>query len=1289
MPFRFGSFGLLSKLEMYKTPLTDCSTVHTVGFRHLETRPVYFRPRSHRVEVAASGDPRTNGDSTFYYFYYYQESKATGRPPLPTNSSLQTLKLQPHASPHLGTDLRIAQLSNIGSFDHHLSTPDCASRQTPEPKIESTAVTILTRAFRKHSREYVEYDLIAPENTNAFASRHKRVSFYLARTGEKKSFYARVPRWSLADETLAARGNTQTNGDSTLKSTIRDAFPLRELRASQQTGDIAPLSTPSASDISRHDRSCLYFDFKNQNAVLELFENAAIRSAILAFHRFEFHRLKQHKSHHVEVAALGDPRSNGDSTLKSTIRDAFPLRELWASQQTGDIAPPSTPSASDISRHDRSCLYIDFKNQNAVLDCRYNLEIDFDVSQVLPTQLEFDREDLGKILKHAAIRSIILVSHKISTYRKYYRPRSHRVEVAASGDPRTNGDSTLYYFYYYQESKATGRPPLPTNSSLQTLKLQPHASPHLGTDLRIAQLSNIGSFDHHLSTTDCASRQTPEPKIESTAVTILTRAFRKHSREYVEYDLIAPENTNAFASRHKRVSFYLARTGEKKSFYARVPRWSLADETLAARGNTRTNGDSTLKSTIRDAFPLRELRASQQTGDIAPLSTPSASDISRHDRSCLYFDFKNQNAVLVETKKRFWKNIKICSHSPSKLFENAAIRSAILAFHRFEFHRLKQHKSHRVEVAALGDPRSNGDSTLKSTIRDAFPFRELRASQQTGDIAPPSTPSASDISRHDRSCLYFDFKNQNAVLDCRYNLEIDFDVSQVLPTQVPPRGEKILENSLKHAAIRSIILVSQKISTNRKHYRPRSHHVEVAASGDPRANGVSTLKSTSRDAFPLRELRASQQTGDNSVFHKYYRPRSHHVEVAASGDPRANGDSTLRFAEREGRKKKMRREESQNVRTREKYGAEKKRKKRISVSCSRPHAPMNIEDHYSRVKPEYENPARFFGTERRRPAQKPTPKGPSQGKKSMYHKYCRPRSHRVEVAASGDPRTNGDSTLYYFYYYQESKATGRPPLPTNSSLQTLKLQPHASPHLGTDLRIAQLSNIGSFDHHLSTTDCASRQTPEPKIESYRIHGYLREYSGNTHASMLKTLEPILDLIAPENTNAYASRLPRWSLADETLAARGNTRTNGDSTLKSTIRDAFPLRELRASQQTGDIAPLSTPSASDISRHDRSCLYFDLKNQSILIYRKYYRPRSHRLEVAASGDPRANGDSTLKFAFEISFCFGSFRPIRKLEMDETLLTKNSTVHSVSFRHLETRPVKFCVGSKTPDSDLGRN
>ncbi|KAL2744719.1 hypothetical protein V1477_007261, partial [Vespula maculifrons] len=35
---------------------------------------------------------------------------------------------------------------------------------------------------------------------------------------------------------------------------------------------------------------------------------------------------------------------------------------------------------------------------------------------------------------------------------------------------------------------------------------------------------------------------------------------------------------------------------------------------------------------------------------------------------------------------------------------------------------------------------------------------------------------------------------------------------------------------------------------------------------------------------------------ETSIYRKYYRPRSHHVEVAASGDPRANGDSTLQFA---------------------------------------------------------------------------------------------------------------------------------------------------------------------------------------------------------------------------------------------------------------------------------------------------------------------------------------------------------------------------------------------------------
>ncbi|KAL2727972.1 hypothetical protein V1477_017248 [Vespula maculifrons] len=51
------------------------------------------------------------------------------------------------------------------------------------------------------------------------------------------------------------------------------------------------------------------------------------------------------------------------------------------------------------------------------------------------------KRDFGRVLKYAAIRPIL----NISIFRKYYRPRSHRVEVAASEDPRANGDSTLKF----------------------------------------------------------------------------------------------------------------------------------------------------------------------------------------------------------------------------------------------------------------------------------------------------------------------------------------------------------------------------------------------------------------------------------------------------------------------------------------------------------------------------------------------------------------------------------------------------------------------------------------------------------------------------------------------------------------------------------------------------------------------------------------------------------------------------------------------------------------------------
>ncbi|KAL2728854.1 hypothetical protein V1478_006486 [Vespula squamosa] len=54
-------------------------------------------------------------------------------------------------------------------------------------------------------------------------------------------------------------------------------------------------------------------------------------------------------------------------------------------------------------------------------------------------------------------------------------------------------------------------------------------------------------------------------------------------------------------------------------------------------------------------------------------------------------------------------------------------------------------RSHREEVAAFGDPRANADSTLQFAFRDAFPLRELQASQPTGD------GSLNDRSLKDRS----------------------------------------------------------------------------------------------------------------------------------------------------------------------------------------------------------------------------------------------------------------------------------------------------------------------------------------------------------------------------------------------------------------------------------------------------------------------------------------------------------------------------------------------------------
>ncbi|KAL2725172.1 hypothetical protein V1478_007845, partial [Vespula squamosa] len=95
----------------------------------------------------------------------------------------------PSVTAYSGTDLRSAQLSQR-------PRPVVLSRQIRrDPRLNPTALTILTRVSRKHSREYIEY--VGTKLGLNRARGHQRscqptlapVSTYLARTGEKKSFY--------------------------------------------------------------------------------------------------------------------------------------------------------------------------------------------------------------------------------------------------------------------------------------------------------------------------------------------------------------------------------------------------------------------------------------------------------------------------------------------------------------------------------------------------------------------------------------------------------------------------------------------------------------------------------------------------------------------------------------------------------------------------------------------------------------------------------------------------------------------------------------------------------------------------------------------------------------------------------------------------------------------------------------------------------------------------------------------------------------------------------------------
>ncbi|KAL2750925.1 LOW QUALITY PROTEIN: hypothetical protein V1477_001028, partial [Vespula maculifrons] len=256
-----------------------------------------------------------------------------------------------------------------------------------------------------------------------------------------------------------------------------------------------------------------------------------------------------------------------------------------------------------------------------------------------------------------------------------------------------------------------------------------------------------------------------------------------------------------------------------------------------------------------------------------------------------------------------------------------------------------------------------------------------------------------------------------------------------------------------------------------------------------------------------------------------------------------------RRREREEEKKQMRREESKSVRTREKDEAEKKRKKRISMqwnigTCEKDEIGKKIwtwkrkeKKRHTRAKPEYENPDFDYLVLKEK-----DPENFGNILKNavirwvilavyefpMYHK-----SHRVEIAASGDPRTNGDSTFNYYYCYQESKATWRRPHQRYSTLIQASKPPCVS---AFGNRLTHSSTIqhrklrSPLEHDRS---CFRDKCRNPKLNLPQSR-YLREHSENTHANMLNATPTPLPANISECPSILPERVKRTPSTPESL-----------------------------------------------------------------------------------------------------------------------------------------------------------
>ncbi|KAL2721159.1 hypothetical protein V1477_019979, partial [Vespula maculifrons] len=232
------------------------------------------------------------------------------------------------------------------------------------------------------------------------------------------------------------------------------------------------------------------------------------------------------------------------------------------------------------------------------------------------------------------IRSVVLAFHKISIHSKYYRPRSHRVEVAASGDPRANGDSTLKFANQ-------------TKSITVRLLIAPENTTPVPADTRAEVLSTIPTYaDISKSMKRRRSRRAREEKKTETCAHVKTIEIKRKERNDNRKILDKFSNMQPFARKYLQATRYRYITSTADPG---PTAWRLL--LLETRGLTQSNG---VTSTPDEFKPPNAKIAAPCVSAFGNRLTHSSTIQHRklrspleHDRSC--FRDKRRNPELNPT----------------------------------------------------------------------------------------------------------------------------------------------------------------------------------------------------------------------------------------------------------------------------------------------------------------------------------------------------------------------------------------------------------------------------------------------------------------------------------------------------------------------------------------------------------------------------------------------------------------------------------------------------------------